>query len=427
VRAIRNMFVGYVLLNAVVAGGLFYFRRLSLSVLQWSIFTLGLMDALLFAALSLVTGGFDSPIYWVFPGLILHNALSIPLATPQIALNLAVCVLYLFSGFADMAMSRDETNSFSLPSFTKAQLRALQGKASAGATNTKPALEYKSPARPLSDPAYAENPTEQMLLRLNILLLMSVCCYGLQALVEKQRRAESEAEEFMMRQSQLEAAGRLAAEIAHQIKNPLGIINTAAYSLQKALAKTDPANLEQLDIIREEVGRADRIITELMGYAQLAEGRVERLNVVEELDRAVLQVFPTAARYAVEIEKDYAPALPSLLMQRGHLAEVFVNLLQNAREAMNGVGRVRISTQYGENYTVVVTIADTGPGVSMEVRERIFEPYFTTKKKGTGLGLAIVKHNVEIYGGSVRLESELGKGTAFILELPAKAVMRLNQ
>ena len=76
---------------------------------------------------------------------------------------------------------------------------------------------------------------------------------------------------------------------------------------------------------------------------------------------------------------------------------------------------------------MVVSIADTGPGIAPETRARIFEAYFTTKKKGTGLGLAIVKHNVEIYGGTVRLESELGKGAAFTIQLPAKAVMRLNQ
>ena len=436
VRTIRNLFVGYVFLTAAAAALFYGFRRLPLAVLQWSIFTVGLLDALLFASLTLITGGFNSPVYWVFLGLILHNALSIPLATPQIALNLAVCFLYVLSGFADMAIPREDTRTSFMPESSRNH--AVRPRRRAGeTTETNPASASVAPApggeksslsaASVLDSAYSENPTEQMILRLNILILMSICCYGLQALVQKQRRAEVDAEEFIMRQSQLEAAGRLAAEIAHQIKNPLGIINTAAYSLQKALGSKDASVVEQIEIIREEVERADRIVTELMGYAQLAEGRVERLNVTEELDRALALVFPPAARYAVEIERDYATALPSLLMQRAHLAEVFVNLLQNAREIMNGTGRVAVSARYGEEYTVVVSISDSGPGVAPEVRDRIFEPYFTTKKKGTGLGLAIAKHNVEIYGGVIRLDSQAGKGATFVVQLPAKTLMRLHR
>ena len=119
---------------------------------------------------------------------------------------------------------------------------------------------------------------------------------------------------------------------------------------------------EQIQIIREEVDRADQIITELMGYAQLAEGKVERLDVAEELDDALQEVFPPAAKYQVTIHKDYAPALPALLMQKRHLSGVLVNLLQNAREAMNGQGEVSVSARYGENDSVRILIADNGPG-----------------------------------------------------------------
>ena len=118
-----------------------------------------------------------------------------------------------------------------------------------------------------------------MLLRLNILLLMSVCCYGLQALMEKQRRAEEESEEFTMRQSQLEAAGRLAAEIAHQIKNPLGIINTAAYSLQKALAagRAGRARADRDHSRGGEPGRPDHHRTDgLRPTGRRAGGALER-------------------------------------------------------------------------------------------------------------------------------------------------------
>jgi len=259
-----------------------------------------------------------------------------------------------------------------------------------------------------------------------VLLLMTFCCYGLQVLFDKQRRVNEEAVEFAQRQQQLQSAGRLAAEIAHQLKNPLGIINNAAFTLQRTV-KEGKTITQQIQIIREEVERSDRIITELMGYARLVEGRVEKLDIAEELDQAILRVFPPAVKYEVKIHRDYSPALPPLLMQRMHLSEAFVNLLQNAREAMNGRGNIFVTARMGENYSVVISIADDGPGIPRDKIGQIFEPYFTTKEKGTGLGLAIVKHNTELYGGTVQLESELGKGTRFILQFPAKSVMKLRK
>jgi two-component system NtrC family sensor kinase len=184
---------------------------------------------------------------------------------------------------------------------------------------------------------------------------------------------------------------------------------------------------EQIQIIREEVERADQIITELMGYAQLAEGKVERLDVAEELDSAINEVFPPAAKYQVKIYREYAPSLPALLMQKRHLSSVLVNLMQNAREAMHGRGRIRISAEYGNHDSIRILIEDDGPGIPQDKIDKIFEAYFTTRAKGTGLGLAIVKHNTEMYGGAVTVHSELGKGTGFAVEFPARILMRLSK
>jgi signal transduction histidine kinase len=107
-------------------------------------------------------------------------------------------------------------------------------------------------------------------------------------------------------------------------------------------------------------------------------------------------------------------------MQRNHLSVVLVNLLQNAREAMNGKGAIRIHAHHGDSNTLQIAIEDDGPGIAVEKLDKIFEAYVTTKEKGTGLGLAIVKHNVELYGGAVRAESEPGKGARFILLFPSK-------
>lgn len=395
----RHFFLFYVLATIAAGAGFIAVRNLPLHALQWTVFVLGLLDGLLFASLTMVTSGFDSILYWVFLALIIHNAISIPLATPQIVLNLFVCLFYVSAGALDVAMSGQERMFLALD------------------PATRNALDIGAP----------ENPTEPFLLRIIVLVLMTVCCYGVQALFERQRRAEEEAAEFVVRQEQLHAAGRLAAEIAHQIKNPLSIINNASFSLQRALQQGKNSAAEQIHIIREEVERADRIVTELMGYAQLAEGKVEKVDVIEELERAIAQVFPRAAEYQIEIQRVYGDALPPLMMQRGHLSEIFVNLLKNAREAMHDVGKLEITADHGPNYSVIVTVADSGPGIPKDKLEKIFESYFSTKEKGTGLGLAIVRHNVDIYGGKISVESELGKGARFTLQFSAKTLMKFSK
>jgi signal transduction histidine kinase len=257
---------------------------------------------------------------------------------------------------------------------------------------------------------------------------MTICSYGVQVLLERQRQASEEAREFALREGQLHSAGRLAAEFAHQIKNPLAIINNAAFSLQRANGHGNSDTREQIQIIQEEVERSDRIITQIMGYAQLSEGRVEKLNVGEELDRAINEVFPPAAKYDVQIHRDFDSEFPPLLMLRRHLTDTLVNLLQNAREALAGkAGNIFITARCHGDASVEVSIRDDGPGIPADKKGRIFEAYYTTKEKGTGIGLATVKHNVELYGGSVHLDSELGKGARFTLIFPAKSMTRLDE
>jgi signal transduction histidine kinase len=195
--------------------------------------------------------------------------------------------------------------------------------------------------------------------------------------------------------------------------------------LRRALQEGRNGGEQQVEIIREEVDRADRIITKLMGYAQLAEGQVEKLRIEYEIESAMSQVFPPGT-YPATVEKRLAARLPPLLMQRGHLAEILVNLLTNAREATNGTGHIVIQAGEGADHAVIVTVADDGPGIPRDRHERIFQPYFSTKEKGTGLGLSIVRNNAEMYGGSVSVESEVGKGARFIVKLPTRTFMKLQ-
>ena len=392
VETVQFAFWFYILANVVFAAVLIRAEQLPLAVVQWTVVTSSLVDGLFIAGLASLSGGLDSVLFWLFVTLIVRNGVSVPPGFSQVFLNVAISLCYVLIGALDIFVTSNETT---LNAFETAQ---------------------------------QDDWGEPFVMRIVVLLLVTGGCYGTQLLLERQQIAAEEAGEFAARETQLRSAGRLAAEFAHQIKNPLAIINNAAFSLQRSLQTGNAAAAaQQIEIIQEEVARADRVIIQITGYAQLSEGRVEKLNVIEELDRAIEQVFPAAVPTGIKIHRDYGAHFPPLLMQRGHLSEILVNLLQNAREAAGQKGNVFVTADCRLDYTVELSVRDDGPGVPPDKVERVFEAYFTTKEKVTGLGLAIVKHNVELYGGTVRLESKSGQGAKFILSFPAKALMKLSK
>jgi signal transduction histidine kinase len=425
---LKNYFLIYVLCNGVAAVLFGFWRRFSPALVQWVAFTLGLLDGLFLAGLTVVTGGFDSIVFWVFPGLIVLNAICIPLAMPQIVLNLIVSLFYLSAGLLTPYIAQEQTAMISVPGRSATSLHATNRVIQCTNRAFTHNPDLSRPRRIVwsdaigGETATDEPPTEAFLLRICVLWLLTLCCYGAQVLWERQCVALEEAVEFAARENQLHSAGRLAAEFAHQIKNPLAVINNAAYSLQRSLHGAGGPAAQQIEIIREEVARADRVITQIVGYAQLSEGRVEKLDVAAEINRAVEQVFPAAVPKEIVVQKELADHFPPLLMQSGHLSEILVNLLQNAREALDGRGRIVVVARCQADHSIVISVRDDGPGIAPDKRERIFEAYFTTKEKGTGLGLAIAKHNAELYGGTLQVDSTLGNGATFTVTLPAKAM-----
>ncbi len=540
-ESLQDFFIFYIVFNAI-AVAMLVLRRFPHKLVPWVVFTVGLMDGLLLAGLTAETGGFGSNLFWVFPGLIIINALSIPLATPQIVLNLSLCACYLAAGILNISLSEPDlgplpsravtlklskndfinplsfaakiekppkgdavsqyinerlsqatdyllsnylaghyagTNSHAPPGYladlsqqalaadlnqilTNAPIYSPERFAgirlsketsnliaeghwetARGTNMLRLNRELLSDAYPdeiskirrrehdfMGNTAFEQIPAgetgaESFIQRLLTLLLLTASCYGVQLLAFRQKLSEEEVRKSAARNDELRAAGRLAAEIAHQLKNPLGIINNAAFSLHRGLKEGKNDFNLQIGIIREEIERSDRIITQLMGYAQLSEGRVEKLDLRDDLDRAIAEVFPPGTTYDIQIHRHYGANLPGLLMQRNHFSVVLVNLLQNAREALKGRGNIHVHARSPDEGLVEVIIADDGPGIAPDKQEKVFEAYFTTKEKGTGLGLAIVKHNVELYGGSVWVESELGKGARFMIAFPAKTLIKM--
>ena len=330
-QTIQWFFLLCLIVNTVIAVMLFRMDEFSIGVLREVVFSICLFDAVLLAMMTELTGGFESFLFWLFLGIQVRNAISMPVATTQIMANLCVSVIYLCAGAFDIIVARS--------------VEELEGIT-----------------------------VEPVMLRALLLVLMTAFCYALQVLIDKQRRMDSEEEEFDRRQSQLQASGRLAAEIAHQIKNPLGIINNTAFTLGK-LTAGDQIIQKQVELVREEVNKADQVITKLMGYAQLTEGRLDKLDINDVLDFSITQVFPEGHKFGIRIRKNYGIALPPLLAQYLHISEVFVNILQNSREAVGENGEISIITSYGGNYTLSVVIEDNGPGISLNMMDKVFEPY----------------------------------------------------
>jgi nitrogen-specific signal transduction histidine kinase len=467
-ETIEKTFTAYALFVVGVTAVFYIVRPFPAGSVQWLAFAVGLADGVFLGGLTVLTGGFESVLYWVYPALIVLNAISIPLATPQLVLNLLLGIFFLSAGLLE---SQSEPE-LSTPSFRSRSSRiqteevedaqalanwlsqappparkyvwetlpaAVRSAASNQVANGMSEKELKTslakemnrifrPARYVSDlPAdLPEVSVGPYVLRVAVLVLLAFCCYGVQVLFAGQLRTEEEQKEYAVRTEQLRSAGRLAAEVAHQIKNPLAIINNVTFSLQKNFVKDKPEAATQLEIIREEIAKADRIITEVMGYAQLSEGRVQKLNVIDEINRAIEEVFPLNLPTNTRIHREFADTFPPLLMQKKHFAEAVSNLLQNARDAVDKGGNIHVGARFHANHSIEITVRDDGPGVPPDRVERIFEAYYTTKAKGTGLGLSVVKHNAELYGGRVRVESELGKGAKFILIFPAKALMQTS-
>ena len=289
-QTLRGFSLAYILCNVIAAAIFFSWERFPPGLFQWLAFVLGLLDGLFVAGLVMITDGFDSMAFWIFPILIVINAISIPFAMPQIVLNLLFSVFYIGASFLYPDVGPQIVQIMSVPGprtpHIQAETNTVAGQAHVPTSHHPVRLPPPSPP-----PEEYTLPTESLLLHVFVLMLLTFCCYGIQTLAERQRRELEEAREFAVREGQLHSAGRLAAEFAHQIKNPLAVITNAAFSLQRSLSENKDSAAQQIEIIQEEVARADRVITQIMGYAELSEGRVEKILMSSQNSSALLRRF----------------------------------------------------------------------------------------------------------------------------------------
>lgn len=224
--------------------------------------------------------------------------------------------------------------------------------------------------------------------------------------------------EQQKQRDRLAALGEMAAGLAHEIRNPLGAIKGAAQLVQTA---QDPSQTEEfLQIIVEEADRLNTVVRQFLDYARPLRLSLQPVNIRQVLRRAVALLGEEAE--GVEIEVDIEEGLPLAQGDAELLTQVFLNLAQNACQAMDGQGILGISAVLsGDKSFIVCRVEDTGPGIPPEILPSLFVPFFTTKEKGTGLGLAISQRIIERHGGTIGARSLPGQGAAFIVRLPVAA------
>ncbi|HJS74752.1 MAG TPA: ATP-binding protein, partial [Vicinamibacteria bacterium] len=247
-------------------------------------------------------------------------------------------------------------------------------------------------------------------------------------LFQETRRAYDElksTQEKLIRSERLAAVGELAAQIAHEIRNPLGAISNSVGVLRRDLdLRGDDRRL--LEVVHEEAERLEGIIADFLKFARPRPIHRTPQHLAELLDDLLLllaQKRPLGRgqgkrKSEIVIEKHYDPELPIASLDAAQTREALWNLLVNAVEAMPGGGVLTVRVQKSREGDVEVVVSDTGKGIRPEDREKIFEPFHTTKADGTGLGLAIVQRVVEAHAGEVDVSSEEGLGSSFRLRFP---------
>ena len=256
-----------------------------------------------------------------------------------------------------------------------------------------------------------------------------------ETLAETNRRLE-QAQAEARRSERLAALGQLSAGLAHEIRNPLGVIKGSAEMLTQKLADSNPLATELAGYISTETNRLSALVTRFLDFARPLHADLAPSDIFAVLDRALNDVAHFWKGAPIKVEKEYQASLPQVSLDEALSEQAFVNIIQNAYDAMSveggGVLRVQVNAarrRFPDRLTVdgvEVRIADSGPGIPPDLREQIFNPFVTTKKSGVGLGLSIVSKIVDGHHGSIRIEDSSGspvdgnknRGACFVMFFP---------
>jgi len=228
----------------------------------------------------------------------------------------------------------------------------------------------------------------------------------------------------LVRREKLAVLGQLAGGVAHELRNPLAVMNNAIYYLTSINTDADETTREYLEMISSEIGNAEAIVSDLLDFSR-TRSSVRKQVTAAELIARVLEKHPPPEK--VKVTTAIPPELPPVFVDPRQIGQVLENLVANACQAMAEGGHLTISAQ-AEKQKVTLFITDTGCGISKENMEKIFEPLFTTRARGIGLGLTVSRNLVEQNSGTIEVQSpstalgigEAGKGSTFTVKLPTK-------
>lgn len=224
----------------------------------------------------------------------------------------------------------------------------------------------------------------------------------------------------LRRADKLAALGTLAAGVAHEVKNPLHALGLNLHLLVQELGAPQPSKAELEDylrILRSEIERIHQIVENFLRFSKPSLPEVKPLDLNALVERVLSLVAFEAAGHRVGIQTEFDPELDSIAGDEGQLAQVVLNLVINALQAMPAGGNLTLVTRR-DNGWAELTVKDTGAGIPHEVIPQIFDPYFTTRQGGSGLGLAIAHRIVEGHHGTIDAESKAGQGTTMVVRLP---------
>ncbi|MDX9702677.1 MAG: ATP-binding protein [Candidatus Auribacterota bacterium] len=366
-------------LKLYVIANLFFVMALLLSsrkkfhpgLVRWAAFFLSLIDNVYVSFLIFFTGGVESELYMMYPGLFLRNAINFPKIKFQQTINISCILCYIGAIYSQ---EKEFTFLFS----------------------------------------------EIFLLRFSMLLLFSFCCWGIYFLLQQKILKMQEERERTIRSEKLNIASKLTSQAAHELKNPLAIINNALYLIQKNIETHPEKIMQNVDIIQQQVDRSNKIISELLDYTRFSEGKIGRINVNDVIEEWLLQHFDGSDEILSSIQCVFDESIPDLLIDKHQFSLILSHIIQNAIDAErdNEKMKIIIRTLFNDDEELELHIHDNGIGVQEDLKDLLFTPFFTTKQSHVGLGLSIAKNIAETYGGSIYIESQADAGSHVWVVLP---------
>jgi signal transduction histidine kinase len=252
-----------------------------------------------------------------------------------------------------------------------------------------------------------------------VLVLLAAFLYVLR-LLHRTRTLEAQAQ----MDDRLAFVGALAAGLAHEIRNPLNVLSMNLQMLEEELGDRKAGDLGDaklfLSALQGEIRRLSNLVNNFLTYARPHQAHFESKDLNAILRDLCVFLRPEFETRKLQLKQDLSPYLPPVDLDEGLIRQAVMNILINATQVLKEGGTVTISTKVGPQGEVIAVIADDGPGIRPEDRERIFDVFFSNRGGGTGLGLPIAARILQVHGGSIAVESEVGKGARFILTLPRR-------